>query len=121
MQDASDAREFGSISEFYPFYLGEHRDGTCRVLHIIGTSLGLATVAYGVVAGPLWVCATAPLPGYALAWVGHYVFEKNRPATFKHPLWSFMCDWWMWAEVLSGRLPALGRLPQSYIDARRPG
>lgn len=100
-----DPAQCRSFAEFYPYYLSEHRHPTCRRLHVVGTSLGLlwfiATALQGAWAGlPLGL-----LIGYAFAWVGHFVFEKNRPATFKRPLYSFMGDWAMLRDVLTGRLP----------------
>jgi hypothetical protein len=95
---------YASFREFYPFYLSEHRNRTCRRLHFVGTLLVLATVAAALLARDarwLWL---APLFGYGFAWVGHYAFEKNRPATFKHPLYSFIGDWVMFADVLRGRV-----------------
>jgi len=95
---------YASFREFYPFYLSEHRNRTCRRLHFVGTLLVLATVAAALLthdARWLWL---APLFGYGFAWIGHYAFEKNRPATFKHPLYSFIGDWVMFADVLRGRV-----------------
>ena len=95
---------FSNFREFYPFYLGEHSNRTCRRLHFIGSTLVLATlpVAIGTRdARWLWL---APLFGYGFAWVGHVVFEKNRPATFKHPLYSFAGDWVMFWNILRGRV-----------------
>jgi hypothetical protein len=95
---------YASFREFYPFYLSEHRNRTCRRLHFVGTLLVLATVAAALLARDarwLWL---APLFGYGFAWIGHYAFEKNRPATFKHPLYSFIGDWVMFADVLRGRV-----------------
>ncbi|MEP7042043.1 MAG: DUF962 domain-containing protein [Dokdonella sp.] len=95
---------YSSFREFYPFYLSEHRNRTCRRLHFVGSLLVLASVVAAWTAHDarwLWL---APLFGYGFAWLGHYVFEKNRPATFKHPLYSFVGDWVMFADVLRGRV-----------------
>lgn len=98
------AGRYASFAEFYPFYLSEHANRTCRRLHFVGTSLGLVCLATALVTlNPWWVLAGL-LIGYAFAWVGHFVFEKNRPATFTYPLWSFMGDWVMWSEILRGRI-----------------
>lgn len=95
---------YASFREFYPFYLSEHSNRTCRRLHFIGSTLVLATVA-AVLAGAdvrwLWL---APLFGYGFAWIGHFAFEKNRPATFKHPLYSLAGDWVMYWDILRGRI-----------------
>lgn len=96
---------FTSFAEFYPFYLAEHRNRTCRRLHFVGSLLVLAILAYALASGQwLWLLAM-PVAGYGFAWVGHFVFEKNRPATFQYPLYSFMGDWVMLRDMLTGRLP----------------
>lgn len=96
--------EFQSFSEFYPFYLNEHQNRTCRRLHFVGSSLVLLIVAY-VILGAHWkFLLLAPLAGYGFAWVGHFFFEKNRPATFTHPLYSFIGDWVMFKDMLVGKL-----------------
>jgi len=95
---------YANFREFYPFYLSEHSDRTCRRLHFAGSTLVLATLA-AVIAGAglrwLWL---APLFGYGFAWVGHFAFEKNRPATFKYPLYSLAGDWVMYWDILRGRV-----------------
>lgn len=98
------SRDFPSMRAFYPFYLGQHRDRTCRRLHFIGTSLSLLIAIAGIVSGHGWLFLLALLQGYAWAWIGHFFFEHNRPATFSHPLYSFIGDWWMWADILRGRI-----------------
>lgn len=99
------AGHFANFREFYPFYLSEHSDRTCRRLHFVGSCLVLgvlAAVALGVLR-PWWLLAV-PVVGYGFAWVGHFVFEKNRPATFVHPLWSLFGDWVMFRDILVGRI-----------------
>ncbi len=94
---------FAGFREFYPFYLSEHRSRLCRRMHFVG-SLGVVAVVLAVVAGAsAWWLLLAPVVGYGCAWIGHFVFEKNRPATFRHPLYSLMGDWVMFAEMLAGR------------------
>jgi hypothetical protein len=96
--------DFRAFSDFYVFYLSEHANRNCRRLHFAGTSLVLATVVTAMLthdARWLWL---APLFGYGFAWIGHFVFEKNRPATFRHPLYSFIGDWVMYWDVLRGRV-----------------
>jgi hypothetical protein len=99
----SDAK-FQSFDEFWPFYLGEHKDPVNRGLHYVGTSLAIGTVTAAVVTvNPAWLLLT-PVVGYAPAWIGHFVIEGNRPATFKHPLWSLRGDLRMLSLFLSGRI-----------------
>ena len=95
---------FKSFIEFYPFYLKEHRNKTCRLLHVIGTTfvIGLAIAAIYQNNARLWILV--PVAGYGFAWVGHFFFEKNKPATFKYPLWSLGSDFKMYFEILSGKI-----------------
>ena len=96
---------FRNFEEFYPFYLGEHADRTSRRLHVIGTLAAVLQILAAIVLREPMLCLTALVSGYGFAWVGHYVFEKNRPATFKHPLYSLRGDFRMAREVFSGRIP----------------
>ena len=98
------SQKFNSFREFYPFYLGEHANRTCRNLHFIGTSLALGILIWAIVSGRPMLILLALVQGYAFAWVGHFFFEKNRPATFTYPLYSFMGDWVMWKDMLTGRI-----------------
>ena len=94
-----------SFAEFYPFYLGEHANRTCRRLHFLGSSLALLCLGALLVTGQwAWLMAGL-LCGYGFAWIGHFVFEKNRPASFRRPLWSFMGDWRMYFEIWTSRIP----------------
>jgi len=102
---SADPRAMRSFAEFYPFYLGEHRNPTCRRLHFLGSSLALACLAAGVVTGRGGWFLGALACGYGFAWIGHFVFEKNRPASFKRPLWSFLGDWRMYFEIWTRRIP----------------
>ncbi|MEV8518268.1 DUF962 domain-containing protein [Dyella marensis] len=95
---------FASFREFYPFYLGEHSDVNCRRMHFAGSTLVLAVIALAVTTGHLAWLWLVPVAGYGFAWVGHFAFEKNRPATFRHPLYSLMGDWVMYWDVLRGRV-----------------
>ena len=94
-------RRFG---EFYPFYLSQHANRTCRRLHFAGTTLGLVAVLHAFATLNFWWLLAGLAAGYAFAWVGHFFFEKNRPATFTHPLYSFFGDWVMWKDMLTGRI-----------------
>ncbi len=95
---------FTNFSEFYPYYLAEHGNRVCRRLHFIGSSLVIAVVVLALSTGQLRWLWLAPVAGYSFAWVGHYVFEKNRPATFKHPLYSLLGDWVMYGQMLRGKV-----------------
>ena len=92
------------FADFYPYYLQEHSNPVCRRLHYVGSLLVLAILAYAIGTQQwLWLLAI-PFAGYGFAWVGHFVFEKNRPATFKYPLYSFMGDWVMLKDAFTGRI-----------------
>lgn len=92
-----------SFRNFYPYYLGEHSNPVCRRLHVVGTSLVLALCATWLITGWRMLILATPFAGYGLAWVGHFVYERNRPATFKHPILSLLSDFQLWAEVISGQ------------------
>jgi len=98
-------QRFNSFAEFYPYYLGEHSNPACRRLHYVGSLLVLAVLAFVLVTQQWLLLLALPVIGYGFAWIGHLVFEKNRPATFKHPLYSFMGDWVMLKDGLTGRIP----------------
>ncbi|WP_373186366.1 Mpo1-like protein [Halopseudomonas sp.] len=97
-------KEFQSFAEFYPFYLSEHANDTSRRLHYIGSLLVLSILAWAVLTQSWLLLIALPLAGYGFAWVGHFFFEKNRPATFKYPLYSFLGDWVMLKDALTGRI-----------------
>ncbi|AZQ09821.1 DUF962 domain-containing protein [Shewanella khirikhana] len=94
---------FKSFREFYPYYLSEHADPRCRALHYLGSSLVLATLGYLLISGNWGLWWMLPLIGYGFAWVGHFVFEKNRPATFRYPWYSFLGDWLMWWQFITAK------------------
>jgi hypothetical protein len=96
-------KRFQSFGEFYPFYLTEHQNPTSRLLHFIGTSLFFMFLITAFVTGNfnlLWFC---PLMGYGFAWVGHFFYEKNKPATFQYPLWSLASDFKLYFQILGGK------------------
>lgn len=106
----SEKKRIESFEEFWPFYVGEHAKKETRTLHFVGTTAALACAAAGVLLRKKWLVAVAPVMGYGPAWVSHFFIEKNRPATFTYPLWSFIGDWKMWALTLTGKLgPELDR------------
>lgn len=96
--------QFSSFREFYPFYLSEHSNRTSRRLHVVGSTLVLVVLLLALISGRLSWLWLMPVIGYGFAWIGHYMFEKNRPATFRHPLYSLMGDWVMYWQVLTGKL-----------------
>lgn len=100
----AEAKRYASFSDFYPFYLSEHANRTCRRLHFAGTSLGLVCLALAVATQSAWWILAGLVVGYAFAWVGHFFFEKNRPATFTYPFYSFLGDWAMWKDILTGKI-----------------
>lgn len=93
-----------TFAEFWPHYLREHRRPATRTLHLAGTGLGLALLAAAVAAGEPWLLAAAVVSGYAFAWIAHAAVEGNRPATFRHPLWSLAADLRMFFLWIAGRL-----------------
>ena len=97
--------EYRSFADFYPYYLSEHSNRTTRRLHFAGTLLVILTLLYAVATQRWVLLALVPLFGYGFAWVGHFAFEKNRPATFKHPLYSLAGDFVMFKDMLTGRIP----------------
>jgi len=101
--DEIQSHGFESFEDFWPFYLSEHRNPLNRALHFAGTTMALATVASSVVLGPQMIPA-ALVCGYGPAWVGHFFVEKNKPASFKHPLWSFRADFKMYGMMWRRRL-----------------
>ena len=97
-------REHRSFAEFWPHYLREHSRPQTRALHYVGTSLVVGLVLFALVTGRWLLLALLPVVGYLFAWIGHFGVEKNRPATFTHPVYSFMGDWVMFKDILTGRI-----------------
>ena len=102
---AQPSERYRSFSEFYPFYIHEHSNRTCRRIHVVGSALVLVVLAVAIVTANPWWLLGMPLIGYGFAWVGHFFFEKNRPATFRHPFYSLLGDWVMYRDMLTGRVP----------------
>jgi hypothetical protein len=97
-------KKFTTFAEFYPFYLSEHSNQTSRRLHFVGTSIGFLCIVAAILTRQPLLILYGVLQGYAFAWVGHFFFEHNRPATFKYPFYSFAGDWRMWADMLRGKI-----------------
>ena len=102
---ANASERFSSFAEFFPFYLSEHSNRNCRRLHFVGSTLALACLLALLATGNWWFLLAALLAGYGFAWIGHFGFEKNRPATFKYPLYSFAGDWVMYWRMWTGKIP----------------
>ncbi len=96
-------QEYKSFAEFWPHYLAEHSKPSTRVLHLIGTVIAISSIVFFIAIGRWWLFPLALIPGYGLAWIAHFFIEKNKPATFQHPLWSFMGDYKMIWMMLTGR------------------
>ena len=95
---------YASFAEFYPFYLSEHAKPATRRLHFIGSSISLVCLVLLVLTGDLWWLLAGLFSGYGFAWFAHLAVEKNRPATFQQPLYSFMGDWKMFWQILTGQI-----------------
>lgn len=95
-----------TFEEFWPFYVREHSNKLTRKLHFIGTTLALGCAAAALVTRRRWLLLAAPVVGYGPAWISHFFVEKNRPATFKHPLWSLRADFVMWMKMIDGTMDA---------------
>lgn len=98
--------EFKSFADFYPFYLREHSNLMCRRLHFIGTAAVISLLLLFFFTGDLMILVLLPVLGYGFAWIGHFIFEKNRPATFKHPFYSLLGDFRMFWDILTGKVTA---------------
>lgn len=95
---------FRSFAEFYPYYLEEHANRTCRRLHFVGTSLVIGLALAALLSQQWALLWLLPLCGYGFAWVGHFFFEHNKPATFQYPLYSLRGDFHMYRDMLTGKI-----------------
>lgn len=95
-----------TFEQFWDFYVGEHKKKATRVLHFIGTTAAVGCVATGLLTKKRWLLLVAPVAGYGPAWISHFFIEKNKPASFKYPLWSLQADFVMWWKTLSGQMQA---------------
>ncbi len=96
--------EIKNYSEFWDFYVGEHRHPVNRLLHFVGTTLGMVLLVWFIASGRYLFIPLCFVCGYAFAWFGHFMIEKNKPATFKYPLWSFISDYKMVFYMLTGKM-----------------
>ena len=92
-----------TFAEFWPYYVRHHAQAPTRVLHAIGSSLAVVTVALALAVNP-WLLIAAPVIGYGFAWYAHFFVERNRPATFGHPFWSLAADYRMLFLMIAGRM-----------------
>ncbi|MDP3735912.1 MAG: DUF962 domain-containing protein [Hyphomonadaceae bacterium] len=99
----ADAQRYRTFREFYPFYLTEHINPISRRLHVVGTTLVIGSLIAAIVLRDWRFAIAAPFIGYGFAWVGHFFFEKNQPATFKYPGFSLMGDFRLWFETVTGK------------------
>lgn len=104
MPTALSDREYSGFSDFYPAYLSEHSHRVNRQLHFAGSTLALLSLMMVPITHQWWWLSVALLCGYGFAWIGHFAVEKNQPASFRHPLYSFMGDWVMYRQMLTGQI-----------------
>ena len=100
----AEPQKFQKYNEFFQFYLTQHRNPRNRVLHAMGTTLGVLVVLGSLLSGHPWYALLFFPIGYGFAWTGHFLLEKNKPATFGYPFWSFISDFRMVGLMLTGRL-----------------
>ncbi|MGZ8195533.1 MAG: Mpo1-like protein [Methylosarcina sp.] len=100
----NETKVYRTLKEFYPFYLSQHSNRVSRRLHFVGTSTALVLLITAFMTSMGWLIAVALVQGYVFAWVGHFFFERNKPATFSYPWLSFLSDWRMWWEMLIGKI-----------------
>lgn len=96
-------RKYKSLKEFYPYYLTEHKNTVCRILHFTGTSLLFVLIGISFYLNTYSLLWFLPVIGYSFAWVGHFFFEKNKPATFQYPMYSLASDFMMFWDLLIGK------------------
>ena len=96
-------KKYTTLKEFYPYYLDEHQNPTSRILHFIGTGLIFLILGIGLITGKYVLLLSIPIVGYGFAWVGHFFFEKNKPATFQYPFYSLASDFILFFELLTGK------------------
>lgn len=113
----SNERIYKTFWQFYPYYLTEHANPTNRALHFIGTGLVIALLVLAIILGKPWLLIVIPLCGYGFAWVGHFLIEKNRPATFTYPFYSLASDFVMFYHIITGQINAKVKEAHQIIGA----
>jgi hypothetical protein len=116
----SDTKPIASYADFYRYYLSEHSNPVCRVLHFVGTALVFAVLGFALATGRYWALLLVPVCGYGFAWVGHFFFERNRPTTFRYPIWSLFSDFRMFFALVFGRISLWGQTATPRKDEKRP-
>jgi hypothetical protein len=101
---AADIQNSSTFAEFYPLYLREHSHRMCRRLHFVGSTAALGCLLMAVATRQPMYLVYGLLAGYGCAWVGHFFFEKNKPASFQRPLYSLMGDWVMYRDMWLGKV-----------------
>lgn len=102
--EATMAKRYKTFREFYPFYLTQHTHPVCRALHVIGVFVAALVLGIALAYRAWLIALLSPSLGYALGWTGHFVFERNRPASFRQPLYSFIGDLAMTRDVITGKI-----------------
>ena len=96
--------KFTSFKDFYPYYLSEHKLKINKILHVLGSMCALMFLIFAIYLKQYKLVPVSLLIGYFFAWIGHFIFEKNKPATFKYPLYSFIGDWVMLKDIFTGKI-----------------
>ena len=96
--------KFKSFKAFYPYYLSEHKLKINKILHMIGSFSGLFFLTFCIISKKFYYSPLSLIFGYFFAWIGHFIFEKNKPATFQYPLYSFIGDWVMLKDILTCKI-----------------
>jgi hypothetical protein len=96
-------KKFNNLKEFYPFYLSEHQNKTSRILHFIGTTCFFVLILAAIISSTYWLLFFVPIVGYGFAWIGHFFYEKNKPATFQYPFYSLASDFILYFDLILGK------------------
>lgn len=99
-------QEIETFEQFWDYYVGEHKEKATRIFHFVGTTAAMGCVAAGLLTKRRWLILLAAVCGYGPAWFSHFFLEKNKPATFKYPLWSLQADFVMWWKMVRGEMDA---------------
>lgn len=103
---ADENAKIETFEQFWDYYVGEHKHPATRVFHFVGTTAAVGVLATGLVTRQRWLIPLALVAGYGPAWFSHFFIEKNKPATFKYPLWSLQADFVMWSKMVRGQMQA---------------